>query len=312
MRLAHSTFDMSAQSLQVVYRQLGKSGLRVSVPIIGAMSFGTREHNKWSIPDDEALPILKYAWDQGINTIDTANIYSNGDSERIIGKFLKKYSIPRSEIIVATKVLGLVGKEPGLKTMAFPGLENTRNYVNQSGLSRAAIFNAVDACLERLDTPYIDLLQIHRFDTKVPAEETMKALHDLVQAGKVRYLGVMDGQVLLACNLSIRYSTVKKSSNLFQAAGSLARPSGEETTRSASYKGTPFEKKFSESDQLIISRVQELASKYSVSMAQISLSWVETKVTSPIVGVNSEKRVLEAIPKEINLTPEDIKYLEEP
>lgn len=133
-------------------------------------------------------------------------MYSNGISETIVGKFIQKvrkfrpssstfdlnsiqYSIPRERIIIATKCFGLVGHDPSVLTHFHPELNSQRDYVNQAGLSRAAIFNAVDASLARLNTPYIDLLQIHRFDQNTPVEETMKALHDLVEQGKVRYLG---------------------------------------------------------------------------------------------------------------------------
>ncbi len=156
------------------------------------------------------MPLLKAAWDRGVTTIDTANVYSNGESERIIGKFLKQvnlmaisttsalhsrwymqqqYNIPRDKVLILTKCNGLVHPDPGMATHFRPNLRNERDFVNQSGLSRAAIFNAVDASLERLQTTYIDLLQIHRFDPETPIDETMKALHDLVQSGKVRYIG---------------------------------------------------------------------------------------------------------------------------
>lgn len=142
-----------------------------------------------------------------MNTWDTANVYSNGVSEEIIGKAIKKYNIPRHKLVILTKAFGAVGEEPGLRHINFPKeMRASKDYVNQlgtlsllfsvdqwmlmgSGLSRQAIFNAVEASLKRLDTPYIDLLQIHRFDATVPPEETMEALHDLVKSGKVRYIG---------------------------------------------------------------------------------------------------------------------------
>ena len=174
---------------QVEYRRLGKSGLRVSVPIVGAMSFGSSEWAPWVINEDKALPLLKAAWDRGVTTIDTANVYSNGESERVIGKFLKQYNIPRHRVLILTKCYTLTHDEPGVMVFLHPELKDSREYVNQSGLSRAAIFNQVEASLARLQTPYIDLLQIHRFDPDTPVAETMKALHDLVQSGKVRYIG---------------------------------------------------------------------------------------------------------------------------
>ncbi len=156
----------------------------------------------------KALPILKAAWDRGINTIDTANMYSNGDSEKIIGSFMKtvsgvsrtrpqlrahlplhQYNIPRENVVIMTKVFFLVSPTPTDNTIFVPHLMNSRDYINHSGLSRIALFNQVDASLKRLGTDYIDVLHVHTFDPTVPPEETMKALHDLVQSGKVRYLG---------------------------------------------------------------------------------------------------------------------------
>ncbi|OBZ74334.1 hypothetical protein A0H81_05761 [Grifola frondosa] len=176
---------------QAEYRQLGKSGLRVSVPILGGMSFGNSKWLDWVLEEDKALPILKAAWDAGVNTIDTANMYSNGESERIIGKFVKQYNIPRRNLVILTKGRFLVAEDdPSLVTSYFrPELAGTRDYVNQGGLSRTAIFNQVDASLARLEMDYIDLFQVHAFDPDTPFEETMKALHDLVVAGKVRYIG---------------------------------------------------------------------------------------------------------------------------
>lgn len=138
----------------------------------------------------------------GLNTWDTANVYSNGESERIVGKAIKKFNIPRQKIIVLTKCFGPVGEEPGLRGIFFrKELPKSKDYVNQMGLSRQAIFNAVDASLERLDTGYIDLLQIHRFDPETPMEETMEALHDLVRSGKVRYIGASSSKFLSSYSL---------------------------------------------------------------------------------------------------------------
>lgn len=128
-------------------------------------------------------------YDRGLNTWDTANVYSNGVSEELIGRFIKHALIPRRKLVLLTKCYGYVGETPAISTMRFTQARDTRDYVNQGGLSRAAIFNAVDASLRRLQTSYIDVLQIHRFDPTVPVEETMEALHDLVRSGKVRYIG---------------------------------------------------------------------------------------------------------------------------
>lgn len=144
------------------------------------------------VVEDEAtvMDLLKGAYDRGLNTWDTANVYSNGESERFIAKAIKKYNLPRHKLVILTKCFGVVGEEPGVRHIQYGAeMKASKDYVNQGGLSRQAIFNAVDASLARLETPYIDLLQIHRFDASVPVEETMEALHDLVKSGKVRYIG---------------------------------------------------------------------------------------------------------------------------
>ncbi|KAG0697430.1 NADP-dependent oxidoreductase domain-containing protein [Suillus ampliporus] len=328
----------------VQYRTLGKAGLKVSVPILGAMSFGTSKWAPWVIDEEPSIEIMKAAWDLGINTIDTANIYSNGESERIIAKFIKQYNIPRSQIVIATKCSGLVANDPSMQAFFVPGFNQRPEYVNQSGLSRAAIFNAVDASLARLETPYIDLLQIHRFDSSVTPEETMKALHDLVQSGKVRYIGASSMRCwqfamlneVAAQNGWTKFVSMQDEYSLLYreeeremlayckyngigvipwaplASGILARPAGTETTRLNSTKGTAFEKKLTDGDTTIINRVEELSKKKNCKMSQIALAWVASKVSSPIVGISSLQRLEESIIKGIELTPEEIAYLEEP
>lgn len=155
------------------YRFLGKSGLRVSVPIFGCMSFGDPRMMSWVLGEDEALPLLKSAYDKGLNTWDTANVYSNGASEVIVGKALKKYQIPRNKVVILTKCCNAVSEDPeGRYFFNRPDFQASKDYQMAWGLGRAAIFNQVEASLQRLDTPYIDLLQIHRFDADVPIEET--------------------------------------------------------------------------------------------------------------------------------------------
>ncbi|KAG1888509.1 NADP-dependent oxidoreductase domain-containing protein [Suillus subluteus] len=330
---------------KVQYRSLGKSGLKVSVPIIGAMGFGTPKWAPWVLEEEPSIEIMKAAWDLGVNTIDTANMYSNGESERIIAKFIKKYNIPRPQIVIATKCYALVSNDDlSLPTFFMPNLQKLPEYVNQSGLSRAAIFNAVDASLARLETPYIDLLQIHRFDPSVTPEETMKALHDLVQSGKVRYIGASSMRcwqfamlndvaarngwttfVSMQDEYSLLYREEEREMLAYckhngigvipwapLASGVLARPVGTQTTRLNSVKGTAWEKKLSSADVTIINRVEELAKKKNCKMSQIALAWVASKVSSPIVGISSVQRLQESIIEEIELTPEEIKYLEEP
>ncbi|TRM61012.1 NADP-dependent oxidoreductase domain-containing protein [Schizophyllum amplum] len=312
------------------YVQLGKSGLRVSVPIVGAASYGNPkwaaadESGQWVKGEDEALPILKAAWDRGINTIDTSNNYSNGDSERIVAKFIEKHHIPREEIVIMTKCWGLVGKGDDhdlFTVMQFPTINNRQEYINQSGLSRTAIFNGVEGSLARLNTTYIDLYQIHRYDSTTPPEETMKALHDLVESGKVRYLGASSmrcWQFALLNEMAEKngwtkfvsmqdeYSLVYREEEREMlpycqyhgigvipwsplAGGQLARPlNASETARSKSFAAwvSPTQ----EADQQINKRVEEIAKKRGWKMSQVALAWVQRNVASPIVGLNSINR----------------------
>jgi aryl-alcohol dehydrogenase-like predicted oxidoreductase len=331
---------------QPEYRRLGKSGLRVSVPILGAMSFGSDQWGSWVINEDKALPLLKAAWDRGITTWDTANVYSNGESERIIAKAIKKYNIPRHRVVILTKCFGLTHDEPGVRTMLHPELKNTRDYVNQSGLSRAAIFNAVDASLARLETSYIDLLQIHRADLdNASAEETMKALHDLVQSGKVRYIGAssmwtwqfshynhvaeMNGWtqfVSMQNQYNLLYREEEREMNKYcnfagiglipwgpLSAGQLARPvNAADTTRAETSKAMGFMSEIVPFEKEILERVEKVAKDKGWKMSQVALAWISGKVTSPIVGFSSPERMEEAIIPGYKLSEEEIKYLEEP
>ena len=164
--------------------RLGKSGLKVSKIILGCMSYGDPKWAGWVLPEEESLPLLKAAYDSGITTWDTADVYSNGRSEMIVKKAIEKFQIPREKLVILTKCWGLVIEDnPGLR-ISQPGPE----WANQHGLSRKHILDAVDNSIRRLGT-YIDVLQIHRLDKDVEAEEIMKALHDVVQSGKVRYIG---------------------------------------------------------------------------------------------------------------------------
>ncbi|KAG1843297.1 Aldo keto reductase [Suillus subalutaceus] len=300
------------------------------------MSFGSSKWGSWVLDEEPSVEIMKAAWDLGVNTIDTANIYSNGESEAPHRQVHQKgYNIPRPQIIIATKCHGLVANDPSIQAFFMPDLNKRPEYVNQSGLSRAAIFNA---------TPYIDLLQIHRFDPSVTPEETMKALHDLVQSGKVRYIGASSMRcwqfamlndvaarngwttfVSMQDEYSLLYREEEREMLAYckhngigvipwapLASGVLARPVGTETTRVNSVKGTAWEKKFSSADVTIINRVEELAKKKNCKMSQIALAWVASKVSSPIVGISSVQRLQESIIEEIELTAEEIKYLEEP
>jgi len=331
---------MTAQKVEC--RHLGKCGLKVSVPIIGGATFGSVKYAGFSLGEEESLPILKAAWDSGINTVDTANIYSDGGSERIIGAFLKKYDIPRHKIIIMSKCYGHLSEDTEMKEKADP---TKRDYVNQGGLSRPAIFNAIEASLKRLNTPYIDLYQIHRFDPNTPIEETMKALHDLVQSGKARYIGASSMRawqfsemnhvaethgwtkfVTMQSEYSLLYREDEREMNPYcnahgiglipwspLAGGMLARPyNSPPTKRSAALKGTPLETPNTEADIKIVGRVEEIAKKRGWTMAQVGLAWVAAKTASPIPGIASIQRLEGTLIKDKTLTEEEVKYLEEP
>ena len=186
----------SVDATKVEYVQLGSSGLRISVPVFGAMSLGSKEWVPWVLDEEESLELLKAAFDRGVNTWDTANAYSNGISEEFLGKAIRKFNIPREKLVIMTKAYLYVAEEPGIHALMFPEqMSQSKDYVNQggecnpsqkrplgpstkilidtAGLSRSAIFKAVDASLARLGTTYIDLFQIHRYDPTTPPEETV-------------------------------------------------------------------------------------------------------------------------------------------
>jgi aryl-alcohol dehydrogenase-like predicted oxidoreductase len=169
------------------YTKLGNSGLKISKVIFGCMSFGSSKWQDWVIDEEAALPLLKHAYDVGLNTWDTADVYSNGRSEEIIGKAIKQYKIPRNKIVILSKCYFGVsddGSQPPIAAVS----TNDGEMVNRVGLSRKHIIDAVDKSVERLGT-YIDVLQIHRLDRDTPREEIMRALNDVVESGKVRYIG---------------------------------------------------------------------------------------------------------------------------
>jgi aryl-alcohol dehydrogenase-like predicted oxidoreductase len=169
------------------YNRLGKSGLKVSKVILGCMSYGSSEWQDWVLNEDAALPLLKHAYDVGLNTWDTADIYSHGRSEEIVGKALKEYNIPRSKVVILSKCYFGVSLD-GEQLPIARSSSNDGEMVNQVGLSRKHIIDAVDRSVARLGT-YIDVLQIHRLDRDTPREEIMRALNDVVESGKVRYIG---------------------------------------------------------------------------------------------------------------------------
>ncbi|EON68663.1 hypothetical protein W97_07921 [Coniosporium apollinis CBS 100218] len=372
-----SFFSPKAQSLidatKCSYKQLGRSGLRVSVPILGGMGFGSPDGPlKWALDEDEAFPLLKAAWDRGINTWDTANNYSNGASEVIMGKALRHYGIPRHKVILMTKCWAFVGESddvPGFFPPVGPKMDliaATPDYINQSGeqpyaeflwnisidsragLSRQAIFNAVEASLARLQTSYIDVLQIHKFDPSVPLEETMQALHDLVRMGKVRYLGGSSMRatefalmqfvaekkgwtkfVSMQNQYSLLYREEEREMNYFcnmtgvglipyspLCRGHLARRPDQRGSSLRSARevasGAMRQTGWGEVDESIIRRVEEVADKRGWTMSDVALAWIEKRVASPIVGVTSIERLDDALSaRGKQLTPEEELYLEE-
>lgn len=300
----------------------------------------------WVINEEAALPLLKAAYDRGLNTWDTANVYSNGVSEEIIGKALKKYNIPRHKMVILSKCYGYVGETPDVRGIVYgQAIAQSKDYTNRGGLSRTAIFEAVNASLARLDTPYLDLLQIHRYDPYTPPEETMEALHDLVKQGKVHYIGASSMWtyqfatyqhvaeknhwtkfISMQNHYNLLYREEEREMNKFcnetgvglipwapLCRGHLARPPSEsgKTVRSEQEQKNPnFEQ--IESDKEIIRRVQELAEKKGWKMSHVALAWINKRVSSPIIGFSSVERMDEALDaRGKELTEEEEKYLEE-
>jgi versiconal hemiacetal acetate reductase len=178
---------------------LGKSGLKISKIILGAMSYGSSSWQQWVLDEETALPLLKHAYELGINTWDTADVYSNGRSEEIIGKALRYYDIPRSSVVLLSKCYFGVesgGAQPPISAVG----RNEGVWINRVGLSRKHIFDAVEASVKRLGT-YIDVLQIHRLDRDTPREEIMRALNDIIESGMVRYIGASSVSLLYSQHL---------------------------------------------------------------------------------------------------------------
>ncbi|KAI0948813.1 hypothetical protein AcV7_009457 [Taiwanofungus camphoratus] len=178
------------QTKKMEYVRLGNSGLKVSKIILGTMQYGSSGWQEWVIGEEKAIEHIKYAYEHGIQTFDTANMYSNGLSEIFLGKAIKQLKLPREEIVVMTKVFMPITKDYGLNIRATGKDADELGLVNQYGLSRKHIFDSIKASLERLQLDYVDLFQCHRFDYDTPIEETMQALHDVVKAGYARYIGM--------------------------------------------------------------------------------------------------------------------------
>ena len=315
------------------YVNLGKSGLKVSRICLGMMTYGTSKWRDYILDEDDSRPFVKKAIESGINFFDTANVYSWGVSEEVTGKLLREFA-RRDEYVLATKVYFPVEKDPK---------------PNQQGLSRKHIMDAIDASLRRLGTDYVDLYQIHRWDPNTPIEETMEALHDVVKAGKARYIGASSmyawqfskAQHTADSNGWTRFVSMQNHYNLIYReeeremnplcmdqgvalipwsplargflAGNRTRDKGGDTARSQS-DGFAHSMYYSDVDFDIVDRVKELASKHDAKPAQIALAWMLHKqgLTSPIVGASKMRHLDEAIEAvEISLTDEEINYLEE-
>ncbi|KAF3191677.1 hypothetical protein TWF225_000905 [Orbilia oligospora] len=341
-------FLQSITATKVNYRRLG--GLMVSNPIMGCMGIGNPEWWNWVLDRERAFPLLKAAIDCGINTFDTANVYSNGDSERIIGQALRKYDIPRRKVIIMTKVGRVMADAGAHEGIPFMNQEASlsKDHVNHFGLSRKNIFESVDQSLERLGTDYIDVLQIHRFDPLTPPEETMRALHDLVSMGKVRYIGAssmwtyqlatlqftaqMNGLtkfVSMQNHYNLLYREEEREMNKFckengigllpwapLASGQLACQYKDygKSPRTADNVNTPrFSYGKSGADKEIINRVAAVATERKWSMTDVSLAWLNKRCVAPVIGLSSIKRMEEALSAQgKELSDAEEAYLEEP
>ncbi len=318
------------------YIKLGTTGLDVSPIAIGAMTYGEpdRGHPVWSKGEVEARPLIKHALEAGINFFDTANIYSNGSSEEILGRALNDFA-NRDDVVIATKLRHPMRLGP-----------------NGRGLSRKAIMTEIDHSLERLGTDYVDLYQIHRNDHSTPLEETLEALNDLIKMGKVRYIGASSmhaWEFAKALHLQkrhgwARFVTMQDHYNLLAreeeremiplcldegvgtmiwsplARGRLARPFEQARTSVRSktdgeYADMLYSPAVEESNHAIIDAVGSIADARGVSRAQIALAWLHSKpvVTAPIVGANSIEQINDAVASlEIELTEEEIRSLQAP
>jgi 1-deoxyxylulose-5-phosphate synthase len=314
------------------YVKLGRTGLDVSRICLGCMSYGDPKRGKhaWTLPEDESRPFIRKALDLGINFFDTANSYSAGSSEEILGRALKEFA-QRDEVVVATKVFFADRSGP-----------------NIAGLSRKAIFQAIDASLQRLGMDYVDLYQIHRFDYDTPLEETLEALHDVVKSGKVRYIGASSmhaWQFAKALAISAhhgwtRFATMQNHLNLLYreeeremlplcqaegigvipwsplARGRLTHDWDEKTARTETddYGKTLYAASI-DADRSVAGRVAEIATAFGLPRAQIALAWVlqKSEVTAPIIGATKMQHLDDAVAAlSVTLGAKEIKALEEP
>ena len=316
------------------YVNLGKTGLMVSRVCLGCMTYGSKSWRPWILEEEESRPYIKRALEAGINFFDTANVYSLGVSEEILGRAIRDFA-KRDDVVIATKVHGAMGKGP-----------------NERGLSRKAIFQEIDASLRRLGTDYVDLYQTHRWDYATPIEETIEALHDVVRAGKARYVGASSmhawqfAKALFTADLHgwTRFVSMQNHYNLVyreeeretiplcrdqgigvipwsplargflagnrcrdvKAGGDTSRAQTDDFARQMYYRDDDF---------AVVDRVTEIAKKCGVANVQIALAWLLAKpgVTSPIIGASKPHHLDDALSAlSIKLTDEEMKRLEEP
>ncbi|WP_312797923.1 aldo/keto reductase [Tianweitania sp.] len=314
------------------YVKLGRTGLDVSRICLGCMTYGEpgRGSHEWTLPEADSRPLIKKALDLGINFFDTANVYSDGTSEEIVGRALKEFST-RDEVVIATKVYNRMRPGP-----------------NGAGLSRKAILTEIDHSLKRLGTDYVDLYQIHRFDHATPIEETLEALNDVVRAGKARYIGASSmyaWQFAQALALSerkgwARFATMQNYVNLLyreeeremlplckaeglgvipwspMARGRLTRDWEESSFRSDTDKfGQTLYAKTAEADRKVVEAVADVAAERGIPRAQVALAWVLQKepITAPIVGASKPNHLDDAVAAlSVKLTPDEVASLEAP
>ncbi len=309
------------------YVRFGNTGMTVSKLCLGTMTYGTpTDRWPWALNEEESRPFIKKALESGINFFDTADVYTAGASEEVVGRALRDFA-KRDEYVLATKVFNPMGPGP-----------------NDKGLSRKHIMSAIDASLKRLGTDYVDLYQIHRWDYNTPIEETMEALHDIVKAGKARYIGASSmyswqfAQSLYVADLHgwTRFVSMQPHYNLIYreeeremiplcqdqkiavipwsplARGVLTRKPGTKTERSET---DAFGKTlYTQKDMETVDRVSEIAKKHGVPNAQIALAWVLSKpyITAPIIGASKPGHLEDAVAAlDVKLTKEEIKSLEE-
>jgi 1-deoxyxylulose-5-phosphate synthase len=313
------------------YTRLGGTGLKVSRICLGCMSYGKpTETWPWALDEEQSRPFIKRALELGINFFDIADVYARGASEEVVGKLLREFA-SRDEVVITTKVCFPVGPGP-----------------NDRGLSRKHILSSIDASLKRLGTDYVDLYQIHRWDNETPIEETLEALHDVVRAGKARYVGASSmwawqfAKALFTADLHgwTRFVSMQPHYNLAWreeeremlplcqdqkigvipwaplAKGRLARrPSTEESETQRAQTDAFGRRLYAAGDLVVAERVGDVAEARGLPMAQVALAWLLSKpvITAPIVGATKPQHLDDAVAAvSVRLTAEEIQHLEEP